>query len=172
MCSSVVDCDDVLSHSKVCPTVHVLGKGDVFKMRLISELNSHPPSKLPLDRLRQVQYKTSTDSSYLSNDTNDLQEIGLFDDVGVLMEERRSLTWYLGHVQKMVKHYENLGASVDYVRPVPLNEHGIQILLKYYKHIEGLEYSYSRYGGYEVDFIKLEHVIRLVPMTITYKCRF
>ena len=72
MCSTVVDRDDVLSDSKVCPTIHVPGKGDVFKMRLISELNSHPPSKLPLDRLRRVQYQTFADSSYLSNDTNDL----------------------------------------------------------------------------------------------------
>ena len=106
MCSSVVDCDDVLSHSKVCPSVHVPGKGDVFKMRLILELNSYPPSKLPLDRLRRVQYRTSANSSYLSNDTNGFQEIGLFDDICVLMEEGRSLTWYLGRVQKMVKHYE------------------------------------------------------------------
>ena len=36
MCSSVVDCDDDLSHSKVRPIVHVPRKGDVFKMRLIS----------------------------------------------------------------------------------------------------------------------------------------
>ena len=54
MCSSSVNSDDVLSHLKVCPTVHVPGKGDVFKMRLISELNIHLPSKLPLDRLRRV----------------------------------------------------------------------------------------------------------------------
>ena len=86
------------------------------------------------------------------------------------MEERKSLTWYLGHVQKMVKHYEK-GASVDYLRPIPLNEHGIQILLKYYKHIEDLEYSYGGYGGYEADFIKLEHVICLDPMTISTDSR-
>ena len=165
MCSSVVDSDDVLSHLKVCPTVHVPGKGDVFKMRLISELNTHPASKLPLDRLIRVQYRTSTDSSYLSNNAHDLQEVGLFDDVGVLMEEGKNLVWYLGRVQKMVKQHEK-GAAVDYVRPVPLNEPGIQILLKYYKHIKGLEYSYGGYGGYEADFIKLEHVIRLVPMSI------
>ena len=52
MCSSIVDSDDVLSHLKVCPTIHVPGKGDVFKMGLISELNTHPPSKLPMDGLR------------------------------------------------------------------------------------------------------------------------
>ena len=102
----------------------------------------------------------------MSNDTNDLQDIGLFDDVGVLMEEGRSLTWYLGRVQKMMKHYEKV-AGVDYVRPVPQNESGIQILLKYYKHIEGLEYSYGGYGGYEANFIKIKHVICLVLMTIS-----
>ena len=56
MCSSVVDRGDVLSHLKVCPTIHVFGKDDVFKMRLILKLNCHPPSKLLLDRLRRVQY--------------------------------------------------------------------------------------------------------------------
>ena len=65
----------------------------------------------------------------------------------------------------MVKHHEK-GAALDYVRHVPQNEHGIQILLKYYKHIEGLEYSYGGYGGYGADFIKFEHVIRWVPMSI------
>ena len=69
----------------------------------------------------------------------------------------------LGSCPKMVKHHEK-GASVDYVRPVPLNELSIQILLKYYKHTEGLQYSYGGYGGYEIDFIKLEHIIHLVLM--------
>ncbi len=32
--------------------VDVLGKGLVFKMRLIIELNAHPPFKLPLNKLR------------------------------------------------------------------------------------------------------------------------
>ena len=54
--SSVIDCDDVLFHLKVCPIAHVPKKGNVFKMRLILELNIHPPSKLPLDRLRRIQY--------------------------------------------------------------------------------------------------------------------
>ena len=86
------------------------------------------------------------------------------------MEEGSSLTWYLGRVQKMVKHYEK-GASVDYVRPISLHEPSIQSSLKYYKHIEGLEYSYGGYGGYEADFIKLEHVICLVLMTISADSR-
>ncbi len=38
--------------TKLLPIVDVLGKGLVFKMRLITELNAHPPFKLPLDRLR------------------------------------------------------------------------------------------------------------------------
>ena len=53
------------------------------------------------------------------------------------------------------------GATVDYLRHVPLNELGIQILLKYYKHI-GLEYSYGGYGG---------HVICLVSTTINADSR-
>jgi hypothetical protein len=32
--------------------VDVPGKGSVFKMRLIIKLNAHPPSNLPLDKLR------------------------------------------------------------------------------------------------------------------------
>jgi hypothetical protein len=38
--------------TKVLPIVDVLGKGPVFKMKLVIELNAHPPSKLPLDKLR------------------------------------------------------------------------------------------------------------------------
>ncbi len=38
--------------TKVLLIVDVPKKGLVFKMRLIIELNAHPPSKLPLDRLR------------------------------------------------------------------------------------------------------------------------
>jgi hypothetical protein len=97
----------------------------------------------------------------MSKDANEIQEIGLFYDVGILMEEGKSLTWYLGRIQKMVKRHEK-STGVDYVRFVPTNEPGIQILLKYYKHIEGLQYSYIGYSGYEADFIKLKHAICLV----------
>jgi len=38
--------------TKLLMIVDVPRKGSVFKMRLIIELNAHPPSKLPLDRLR------------------------------------------------------------------------------------------------------------------------
>jgi hypothetical protein len=43
---------EILEAIKVLPTVDVPRKGLVFKMRLITALNAHPPSKLPLDRLR------------------------------------------------------------------------------------------------------------------------
>jgi hypothetical protein len=38
--------------TKVLSIIDVPKKGLVFKMRLITELNAHPPSKLPLDRLK------------------------------------------------------------------------------------------------------------------------
>jgi len=37
---------------KVLPIIDVLRKGSIFKMKLITELNVHPPSKLPLDKLK------------------------------------------------------------------------------------------------------------------------
>jgi hypothetical protein len=37
---------------KVLSIIDVLRKGSIFKMKLITELNVHPPSKLPLDKLR------------------------------------------------------------------------------------------------------------------------
>jgi hypothetical protein len=48
-----------------------------------------------LDRLRRVQYQTFIDLGYMSRDANEIQESGLFDDVSILMEEGRSLIWYL-----------------------------------------------------------------------------
>jgi hypothetical protein len=43
---------EILEATMVLPIVDVQGKGLVFKMRLIIELNTHPPLKLPLDKLR------------------------------------------------------------------------------------------------------------------------
>lgn len=85
------------------------------------------------------------------------------------MEEGKNLTWYLGRIQKIVKHHEK-GVGIDYVQPVPINESGIHILVKYYKQMEGFCYSYGGYGGYEADFIKLEHVICLIGMSADADC--
>jgi hypothetical protein len=49
---------EILEVTKVLSIVNLPKKGPVFKMRLIIELNAHPPSKLPLNRLRHMQYKT------------------------------------------------------------------------------------------------------------------
>jgi hypothetical protein len=43
---------EFLEAIEVLPTVDVPRKGLVFKMRFITKLNAHPPSKLPLDRLK------------------------------------------------------------------------------------------------------------------------
>jgi hypothetical protein len=51
------------------------------------------------------------------------------------------------------------------VRPIQLNEQGIKILLKYYKQIEGLHYSYGGYGGHKTNFVKLSHIICLNSLT-------
>lgn len=52
------------------------------------------------------------------------------------MEERKNLTWYLGCIQKIVKCHEK-GIGVDYVQLLPMNELDIQIIVKYYKYVEG-----------------------------------
>jgi hypothetical protein len=44
--------------TKVLSIVNVPRKGSVFKMRFIIELNAYTPSKLPLNSLKQMQYKT------------------------------------------------------------------------------------------------------------------
>ncbi len=43
---------EILEATKILSIVDVLGKGSIFKMKLITKLNAHPPFKLPLDRLR------------------------------------------------------------------------------------------------------------------------
>jgi len=77
----------------------VLGKGSIFKMDFIIEFNAHPHSKLPLDRLRWVQYKTCL-RSFFTWENNEVENVGLFDEVGIIMEEGKKLIWYLGCVQK------------------------------------------------------------------------
>jgi len=69
----------------------------VFKMRLIIELNAHTPSKLPLDRLRQIHYRTCVKGSFTQK-VHEVEEVGLSDDVGIIMEKGKKLIWYLGHI--------------------------------------------------------------------------
>ncbi len=137
--------------TKLFLIIDVPRKGSVFKMRLITELNAYPPSKLPLDRLRQVQYRTCVKSSF-TQEVHAVEEAGLFYDVGIIMKKGKKLIWYLGHVQKIIKHFDK-GRHINYVKHVQLNEEGIKILPKYYKQIEGLHYSY---GGHETDFVNFK----------------
>jgi len=54
--------------SKHSSTIEVLGKGEVYKMRLISKLNIHSLEKLPLDRLKRVRYKSTDLDAYVHDD--------------------------------------------------------------------------------------------------------
>ncbi len=55
---------EILEATKVLLIVDVPRKGLVFKMRLIIELNTHPSLKLPLDKLRRMQYRTCVKGSF------------------------------------------------------------------------------------------------------------
>jgi len=148
--------------TKLFLIIDVPRKGSVFKMGLITELNAHPPSKLPLDMLRQVQYRTCVKGSF-TQEVHAVEEACLFYDVGIIMKEGKKLIWYLGHVQKIIKHFDK-GQHINYVRHVQLKEEGIKILPKYYKQIEGLHYSYGGYGGHEADVICLIALTRDVEI--------
>jgi hypothetical protein len=43
--------------------------------------------------------------------------MGLFDHVGIIMEESKKLIWYLGCGQKIIKHFDK-GEHIIYVRLV------------------------------------------------------
>jgi len=45
-------------------------------MKLITELNAHTPSKLPLDKLRQIHYRTCGKSSF-TQEVHEVEEVGL-----------------------------------------------------------------------------------------------
>ena len=74
----------------------MLRKGLVFKMRSkFIKLKSYLPSKLPLDNLQQVQYRNSIQSTSFLEDPHEVEEISFLDDVTIIMEEGKKLTWYL-----------------------------------------------------------------------------
>jgi hypothetical protein len=66
-------------------------------MKPITELNAHPPSKLPLDKLRQKHYRTCVKGSF-TQEVHEVEKVGLSDEVGIIMEKGRKLIWYLKHV--------------------------------------------------------------------------
>jgi len=77
-----VDSKNISKHSS---TIEVPSKSEVYKMRLMSELNIHSLEKLPLDRLRHVKYKNTDSDAYVHD--NDQVHVELFDDVGILFDE-------------------------------------------------------------------------------------
>ncbi len=48
--------------------------------------------------MRWMQYKTCVRGSFTQED-HEVEAMGLFDDVGIIMEEGKKLTWYLGRVK-------------------------------------------------------------------------
>jgi hypothetical protein len=87
----------ILEATKVLLIIDVPGKWSIFKIRLITKLNAHPPSKLPLDRWRQMKYRTCVKGSF-TQEVHEVEEVDHFDDVGIIMEEGKKLIWYLGCV--------------------------------------------------------------------------
>jgi hypothetical protein len=47
-----------------------------------------------------VQYKTCVRGSFTQED-HEVEEVGLFDDVGIIMKEDKKLTWYLGCAKEL-----------------------------------------------------------------------
>jgi len=91
-----VDSKSILKHSS---TIEVASKSQVYKMRLIFELNIHSFEKLPLDmfpldKLRGMRYKNIDPNAYVHAD--DQVHLGLFDDVGLLFDEGKDnwASWY------------------------------------------------------------------------------
>jgi hypothetical protein len=62
------------------------------------KLKSYLSSKLPLDNLQQVQYRNSTQSTSFLEDPHEVEEVSFLDDVYIIMEEGKKLTWYLACV--------------------------------------------------------------------------
>jgi len=76
---------EILEATKVLLIVDVPRKGLVFKMRLIIELNTHPSLKLPLDKLRRMQYRTCVKGSF-TQEVHEVEKVVFFNDVGIIME--------------------------------------------------------------------------------------
>jgi hypothetical protein len=133
-------------------TVEVPGKGLVYKMRLITELNANP-EHLSLDRLTRVQARAQLNVASTSSNSSSAEEmVGLFDDVALeLINDQDEHTWYLARIQKMFK-VTSTGARITYQRPVSIaegeRESGMKLIVKYYKAADKSRLVY-RYGGYE-----------------------
>ncbi len=63
-----------------------------------------------------MQYRTCV-KGFFTQEVHEVEKVGLFYDVSIIMEEGKKLIWYLGRVQKIIKHFDK-GGHVDYVRPI------------------------------------------------------
>jgi hypothetical protein len=83
--------------TKALLIIDVAKKKKVFIMKLITKLNAHPPSKLSLERLKRIHYKICL-KGFFTQGIHEVEDMGLSNDVGIIMEKGKKLTWYLGHV--------------------------------------------------------------------------
>ena len=134
-------------------------------MMLISKMNIHSLEELPLDTLRRVRYKNIYPYAYVYD--IDQMHVELFNDVGLWFDEGKGkLVWYIGRVQKIIKVVGEKWAKVDYAQKNYLYNENISMLLKYYKHVAWLEYTYGGYEGAECDFTGLKSVICIILIVI------
>ncbi len=70
-------------------------------------MNAHPPPKFPLGRLCLMQYKTCVGGSFTQED-HEVEEMGLFDDVGIIMD----VNMVLKACEKIVKWLDE-GGTID-----------------------------------------------------------
>lgn len=138
-----------IGRAKICPTVDVPDKGPVFKMRLITELNSCSRN-LSLDRLRRVQVRAPQGASSTTPESGNDVTVGLFDDVAMQLADSSSKPCvYLARIQKMFK-VTSTGGRVDFQNPVSLAEDardpGVRVIVKYYKALDGERLTYNMGG--------------------------
>jgi hypothetical protein len=153
------------ARNKVPCTVEVPNKGLVYKMRLISELNSSP-SSLSLDRLKRVQARRAQDGSKAVE--LDGLSVGLSDVVALHFEEGNVVSWYLGKVQKMFKVGRN-NQKIDYHLDVSLEaprDESVFFVCKFFKEIgtSSTRFKYGGYEGMESDSVSMGSVISIIDL--------
>lgn len=90
------------ARAKVATTVHVPGKGQVYKMRVISQLNE-TPDKLSLDRLRRVQQRAKEDFGLSNESSDDVHEVALFSNVALWLKDGDRHRVQMARVQKIFR---------------------------------------------------------------------
>jgi hypothetical protein len=153
-----------LTRQKVPVKVEVPGVGDVYKNKLIHEM-AGSPGKVPLDRLQRVKVRRVQEEGTSSGGGD---EVGLFDNIGIWLQEGSEYRWYVAKVQKMFREYDR-GVKVDYQRPVSLTDKDgkVKLVCKYYKELESGLFQYGGYGGNENDPVPLTAVIGvLAPLRL------